>query len=129
MLQVMGLVLTSGQVKLHRRDVPASVDVDIKITKMTKQDSQNVALEFEYNITYKKNVATVKVTGIANCRDNAENIKKALSYYKKKKALPPELGAGVINMINANAGLNSIFLIRPFNLIPPFMPPALAPKK
>jgi hypothetical protein len=29
-------------------------------------------------------------------------------------------------MINANAGINSIFLIRPFNLLPPFMPPLIA---
>ena len=55
----------------------------------------------------------------------AEMWKPILAEFKKKKALPPELASNAINMINANAGINIVFLVRPFNLAPPFMPPPI----
>ena len=55
-------------------------------------------------------------------------IRKMLAEYKKRKSIPPEYGSVVVNMINASAGLNGIFLLRPFNLMPPFMPPPITGK-
>ncbi len=125
MLEVMGLVLTGGDVKRFNAKVPASVAVNVQVTKMTKQDQKNVLVEFAYTIDYKPKVAHLKITGRAYCQDHPDNIKKAILEFNKKKYLPMEHGASVINMINANAGMNSIFLIRPFNLLPPFMPPLI----
>ncbi len=125
MFEVMGLVLTGGDVKRFNAKVPASVAVNVQVTKMTKQDQKNVVLDFAYTIDYKPKVAFLKITGRAYCQDHPNNIKKAMLEFGKKKYLPMEYGASVINMINANAGMNSIFLIRPFNLLPPFMPPLI----
>lgn len=125
MFEVMGLVLTGGDVKRYNAKVPSSVAVNVEVTKMEKQDDANVMLDFEYTIDYRPKIAYLKITGRAYCKDHPNNIKKALAEFKKKKFLPMEFGASVINMINANAGMNSIFLIRPFNLIPPFMPPLI----
>ena len=126
MFEVMGLVLTGAEVKRKRRDVPGQVEVDVAIDKITKKDDRNVILDFSYTVSYKPNVAKLKVTGEAYCVDSPENIKKAMAAFKKSKLLPMEYGASVLNMINANAGLNSVFIIRPFNLLPPFMPPLIA---
>lgn len=125
MLEVMGLVLTGGDVKRFNAKVPASVAVNVQVMKMTKQDQKNVVVDFAYTIDYKPKVAYLKITGKAYCQDHPDNIKKAILEFNKKKYLPMEHGASVINMINANAGMNSIFLIRPFNLLPPFMPPLI----
>jgi hypothetical protein len=125
MLEVMGLVLTGGDVKRFNAKVPASVAVNVQVTKMTKKDMKNVIVDFTYTIDYKPKVAHLKITGKAYCQDHPNNIKKAMLEFSRKKYLPMEHGASVINMINANAGMNSIFLIRPFNLLPPFMPPLI----
>jgi hypothetical protein len=125
MFEVMGLVLTGGEIKRYNAKVPGSVAVNVEVTKMTKQDENNVVLDFNYVVDYKPKVGHLKITGKAYCKDYPANIKKALADFRKKKYLPMEYGASVINMINANAGMNSIFLIRPFNLIPPFMPPLI----
>jgi hypothetical protein len=125
MLEVMGLVLTGGDVKRFNAKVPQSVAVNVEVTKMTRQDEKNVVLDFAYVVDYKPKVAYLKITGRAYCQDHPDNIKNAMLEFTKKKFLPMEHGASVINMINANAGMNSIFLIRPFNLLPPFMPPLI----
>ncbi len=126
MLEALQILFKGAEVKKLGDQIPNGVDVRVDIDKMTQDDTPDtVVLDFTYSITYKPNVASVRITGQAFCRDIPDNVKKALAEFKKKKELPPELGAAVINMINANAGMNSIFLVRPFNLLPPFMPPIM----
>lgn len=126
MLEVVSLVLSGGEVKRLKNAVPQTVEVDVNIDKVSKKAPDMAILDFTYSIDYKPQVAILKMYGSAYCRDTPANIKKLLEAFKKKKTVPMELGASVINMINANAGMNSIFLIRPFNLLPPFMPPLIA---
>ena len=47
--------------------------------------------------------------------------------YKKKKEIPLQLISTAANMINANLGIQAILITRPFQLMPPFMPPLLVP--
>jgi len=126
MLEVLSITFTGAEVKKLSQKVPESVAVDIKIDKITKKELGTVLLDFTYMVDYDPKVALLRINGQAYCRDTAENLKKMQAQYKKSKVLPMEYGASVINMINANAGVNSIFLIRPFNMLPPFMPPVLA---
>ena len=128
MLEVVEIALLGGEVKKPQRAVPKSVDTMVKIDKITKKGDNSVILDFTYSIDYRPKVAKVKITGQAFCRDTPANIKKMISEHKKKKTIPNEIGATAINMINANAGLNAVFLIRPFNLLPPFMPPMIVPE-
>jgi len=119
----MGLVLTGADVKKASSTIPKSVNVDLAVTKLTKKDASTITLDFAYVIHYLPKVARVKLTGHAYCQDTAPNIRKALLTYKKTKKLPFDVAGEVLNMINANTAMNAIFLIRPFNLLPPFMPP------
>ncbi|MBD3210884.1 hypothetical protein GF318_05895 [Candidatus Micrarchaeota archaeon] len=125
MLEVLNIVFNGGEVKRMEHNVPESVNVNVNIDKVTLKDPNQALLDFTYSIDYKPKVARLKITGQAYCRDTKENLKKMHAAFKKKKVMPMEYGARVVNMINANAGMNSIFLIRPFNLLPPFMPPML----
>ncbi|MFH1684755.1 MAG: hypothetical protein ABH983_00455 [Candidatus Micrarchaeota archaeon] len=125
MMKLMGLVLTGADVKKATSSIPKSVNVDLAVTKITKKDATTITLDFAYIIDYLPKIARVRLTGHAYCQDSAPNIRKALLTYKKTKKLPFEVAGEVLNMINANAGMNAIFLIRPFNLLPPFMPPLI----
>ncbi|MCI0504249.1 hypothetical protein L0Y65_06095 [Candidatus Micrarchaeota archaeon] len=126
MLEVMGLAFKGGEVKKAKDGVPANIDININIDKITQKTPDGVILEFTYAVDYKPDVGALRIHGEAYCKDTPENLKKMLAEYKKAKVVPMEFGATAINMINANAGMNSIFLLRPFNLLPPFMPPLIA---
>ena len=122
-------VLLGGEVKRSSPGIPKNVSVNVNVDRITPKTPDSVLIEFTYAVDYSPNVGMVRMTGEAICRDTPENVRKMLAEYKKRKALPPEYGATVLNMINASAGLNSIFLIRPFNLLPPFMPPLISAEK
>lgn len=122
----MQLMLNGAEVKKLSNDVPKEVQVNLDVEKMTARTPDTLLLEFVYSIEYKPNVGMMKFMGEALCRDSPENVKKVLAEFKKKKSIPYELGANAINMINANVGMNSIFVLRPFGLIPHFMPPPIS---
>jgi hypothetical protein len=126
MLEVMGLVFRGGEVKKAKDGVPAGIDINVNVDKITQKAPDGVILEFTYAVDYKPDIGSLRMRGEAFCRDNPENIKRMLVEYKKNKIVPMEFGATAINMINANAGMNSIFMLRPFNMLPPFMPPLIA---
>ena len=126
MMDVTSMVFTGGEVKRLKHRVPDTVEVDVKVDKLQLKAVDTLVLDFTYSIKYGPDVGSVKITGIAFCQDSPARIKEVLAYFKKKKMLPMEHGAAVLNMINANAGMNSVFMIRPFNLLPPFMPPMIA---
>ncbi|MEW6722305.1 MAG: hypothetical protein AB1324_03520 [Candidatus Micrarchaeota archaeon] len=127
MLQVLGIMFKGGEVKRNKaQTVPSSIEVNVNVDKITHKEPDGVILEFTYAVDYKPEVGSLRIMGDCYCKDNPENIKKMLAEYKKNKVVPMEYGAVAINNINANAGLNGIFLLRPFNLLPPFMPPLIA---
>lgn len=126
MLEMEEFILLGGEVKRKNPSVPKNVQVNVTVDKISPKTPETVILEFTYSIDYDPGVGSVRINGEALCRDSADNVRKMLADFKKKKVLGMEYGANVINMINASAGLNSIFMIRPFNLLPPFMPPMLA---
>ena len=126
MLEMTQLMLNGAEVKKLSNDIPKNVSVDLEIEKITPRAPDTVILDFVYTISYGPNVAKLSVSGIALCRDSPENIKKVIDHHKKKKPLPFDLAGSAINMINSNVGMNSIFILRPFGLIPHFMPPPIS---
>jgi len=126
MLEVMGLTFRGGEVKKAKDGVPSNIDINVNVDKITQKTPEGVILEFTYAVDYKPDIGALRIHGEVFCRDTPDNIKRMLVEYKKAKIIPMEFGATAINMINANAGMNSIFLLRPFNLLPPFMPPLIA---
>jgi len=129
MLEVINLVLTKGEVKREKHNVPESVEVDVRIDSIIQKEQDVAVLDFTYLVDYKPDVASIRISGKAYCRDTPENIVKAIAEHKKNRMLPMEYGVRVVNMINANVGVNSILFIRPFNLLPPFMPPLIVNEK
>jgi hypothetical protein len=126
MLEMIEFVLTGAEVRKASPAVPKSVMVNVSVDKLSPKSTDTVILSFTYAVDYAPSVASVRIAGEALCRDTPDNIRKMLAEFKKRKSLPVEYGQDVINLINASAGLNSVFLVRPFNLMPPFMPPPIA---
>jgi len=125
MLQLVDVALNGAQVSLLKNGLPNSIDVSLNFDRVTPADVDGLMVDFTYSVEYGPEVASLKITGSAYCKDTPQNITKILEEYKGTKNLPPELCANAINMVNATVGMNSIFIIRPFNLAPPFMPPPM----
>ena len=125
MLEVMGIMFRGCEIKRAKDGVPTGIDVRVDFDKVTQASPDSASLEFTYVVDYKPALASLRISGEAVCRDSPDNIKRLLSEFKKKKEVPADLATVAVNMINANAGMNSIFILRPFNMLPPFMPPML----
>ncbi len=125
MLELLGLRLTASEIYVITDEITQSFDVNLNIEQVTKHDDENVSLVFTYLIKYLPDVASVKLRGIAYCRDKPQNVKSLMGVWEKKKEVPPEMGAEAVNMINANVSITALMLTRPFNLLPHFMPPPI----
>jgi hypothetical protein len=126
MLEMVEFVLTGAEVRKASPAVPKNVTVSVNVDRLSPKTTDTVILSFTYAVDYAPSIASLRISGEALCRDTPDNIRKMLADFKKKKALAAEFGQNVINMINASAGMNSVFITRPFNLLPPFMPPPIA---
>ncbi len=124
MLKVVDVTPNSAEIRKMANGVPKGLSIKVDMDKISSTDPQTVVIAFTYTVDYEPEVAIVKVKGTALCRDTPENIKKLLLEHKKGK-VPLEIAGSAINAINSNVGLSTIFMVRPFNLLPPFMPPAL----
>lgn len=122
----MQVMLNGAEVKKLSNDVPKEVSVNLDVEKLTARTPDTLIVEFVYSIEYKPSVGMMKFMGEALCRDSPDNVKKILAEYKKTKMISYEMGANAINMINANVGMNAIFVLRPFGLIPHFLPPPIS---
>ncbi len=128
MLEAINLVFTKAEVERTKGAVPTGVEVKLNVDNITLRDDVSVTMDFTYTVSYLPEIGRVKIVGKAYCQDTADNIKRVMTEFKKNKTMPGDLGGAALNSININAAINSIFLIRPFNLAPPFMPPPIVPQ-
>src|SRR4030042_3943969 len=116
MLEVVSLNFTGADVRKDREGVPEGIEVSVTVDSITKQGDEELIGDWTYVVDYKPDIGVVRLTGDALCRDTPANIDKVMKAFEKDKEFPAELGVDVLNMINANASINCIFIIRPFNL-------------
>ncbi len=123
MLQVTKTEFSGVELKKARDMPPTQIDSTVSIANVRQMSTTSVLLEFVYTVNYLPNIATFNIYGQAVCFDTKENIQDVLDQYKREATVSTKLVGDAINIINANAALNSIFVIRPFGLVPPFAPP------
>lgn len=125
MLEVISMNFTGAEVRKQREGVPENIEVSVIVDSLTKQSDEELLIDWSYVVDYKPDIGTVRLTGDVLCRDTPANVEKVMKKFEKDNEFSGELGTDVLNMINANASINCIFIIRPFNLFPPFTPPLL----
>jgi hypothetical protein len=129
MLELIGLSFKTAEINKEKEGVPTGIEVTVSVDSISRESEEEVLLYWTYSIVYNPDIGTVKIRGEAFCHDTPDEIEKLITAYTKDKIFPQAQGTDVLNMINANASINSIFLIRPFNLLPPFTPPLISEEK
>ncbi len=125
MLELIGLKLNLANVEKKSDRIPRSVDVRMDLINVFISDDGALGVEFEYHVDYNPECASMLIGGIGYFRGDGESVSKAINEYKKNKKLSPETGAMISNPIGAEVGLNSVFIMRPFGLVPHFVPPPI----
>jgi hypothetical protein len=67
----------------------------------------------------------MKIQGSVFLKDTPSAAKKLAEDWKKSKVMPREISENILNMINASAGVNGIFVAKAINLAPPLVPPKI----
>ncbi|MFH0738220.1 MAG: hypothetical protein V1827_06265 [Candidatus Micrarchaeota archaeon] len=129
MLEVVSLMFKGAEIRKEADVIPESIEVSVSVDGVEQDGDDAVILYWSYNVDYRPNAANVKINGEARCTATPDAIRKFIKEFEETKQFPlVDGGAEVLNMINANASINAIFLIRPFNLMPPFTPPLIESK-
>jgi hypothetical protein len=113
----------------RKEDIKGKVEIKsrINITDIAEEkvellpDKNVLKFNFEYNITYEPNLATLDFKGHTLITEEPQKAKEILKDWKKKKKIADELRLRVYNVIFQKCNLKALELEEDFNL-PPHLP-------
>jgi len=130
MVGMIGIRLTSCDLKIKEDVPPKGITVDLKINKIVKTERADLAnAKFSYIVTYTPSTAVLKIEGEALFADDAAVIEKLISSWKEKEKVDEETGVIMLNSINPYVTYNALLILRAFNLPPHVSPPPIMPQK
>lgn len=112
-------------------DIAHNVNIkNVKQEELTLDKKQSVLkFEFEFKVDYKPNLGDISLEGHLTYLDTPEKVKEIGDAWKKKKKLPDDITAGVINMVLAKSNIKSLILSQDVNLPPQIQLPKAAIKQ
>ncbi len=107
------------------KDLKVTTGIDISKVQEAKSDffkspDELIAVNFEYNINYEKDVATLKFYGSLIVSVGSKQAKEVLKQWKDKK-LPEDFRLNVFNIILKKSSLRALQFEEELNL-PPHIP-------
>jgi hypothetical protein len=130
MVGMIGIRLTSCDLKIKEDVPPKGITIDLKINKLSKTERPDLLnAKFSYIVSYAPNTAVLKIEGEALFADDAAVIEKLLSSWKEREKVDEETGAIMLNSINPYVTYNALLILRVFNLPPHVSPPPIMPQK
>jgi len=130
MFGMVGIRLLDGSVKIKEDVPPKGLTIDLRITKISKTEREDLAnVRFSYVVSYTPNTAVLKLEGEALITDDPPALEKTISSWKEKQRIDEETGARILNAINPYVTHNTLLILRAFNLPPHITPPPIVPSK
>lgn len=129
------MIVGFGFTKLSaERNEPAKGKIDINNNVSIKdvvednlslgKDKQNVLkFKFEFTSKYEPSIGTILFEGEVLYLDESKKIKDILSGWKKEKAIPKEIMAGLLNTILTKCNVQALILSQELNLPSPIPMP------
>jgi len=115
--------------QIDKLDINSSVKItNVEEKTITFPDkSEALGIRFEFNTTYKPELAKLEINGEVLFTDKSN--KKTLELWKKKKALPENVDIEVKNFLFRRCLTIGINLTQELQLPPPVIFPMIAPKE
>lgn len=123
-MELKAIFLDGAEAKKEVVGQPKNIAINIRINAMALSGDE-LKFKFTYEADYQPNIGFLRITGIAVATDKLAAAKEIFSRWQKDKTIAPEIASPLINAINMNAGMNSLFVARALNMSPPFLPPKL----
>jgi hypothetical protein len=105
---------------------PESIDSRIDM-RNAELDAGNLVVDFVYSANYANDGSYIRMGGRAFF--SGPETKAAYDEWKKSKRIGGRPGEEVINAINYGSSLNSVFIARVLNVVPPLAPPSIVFEK
>lgn len=100
------------------RDVPPSLNVRLDIVDATmKNDTMDVTFIYTAEYSPETHIRLFGMSGFSG-----DDVKKAHESWKKSKKFPDDIRSQVLTALNHASSINSVFIARIFNLMPPIVP-------
>jgi len=115
------------------KDLKVTTGIDISDVQEAKSDffkspDELIAVKFEYNVNYEKDVAALKFYGSLIVSVESKIAKEILKQWKNKK-IPEEFRLNIFNLILKKSSLKALQFEEEFNL-PPHIPlPSFRPQE
>ncbi len=121
-MDINGITLNGTEAKRTKEGLIAGIDLNITIDNVDVKSSGDVTISFTYSANYRPEIGYLKMSGYIGGKSDKEESKRITDEFKKSKHLPLDISEPLLNMINATAGINGIFVARALNLSPPIIP-------
>jgi hypothetical protein len=105
---------------------PQNIDSKIDIRNV-EISAGNLVIDFVYSADYITDGGYIRIGGRALF--SGSDTKAALDSWKKTKRIDGKAGSDIVNAINYGSSLNSVFVARVLNMVPPLAPPTIELKK
>lgn len=106
--------------------LPESIDSKIDMRNVDMSGG-NLVVDFVYSASYANDGSYIRMGGRAFF--SGPEAKSALNEWKKSKRIGGKPGEEIVNSINYGSSLNSVFVARVLNVVPPLAPPSIMFKK
>lgn len=107
----------------RKRSMTPAPGLNININLVDVQFDKNIIkIGFTYLVNY-QDKSYIRIGGKA--RFSGPDTKSAFDEWKKTGSISGAQGEQILNAINYNSSINSIFIARVFSLTPPVIPPAI----
>jgi hypothetical protein len=133
-MPIIGLKFDSFEGKREKDATNQSIKInsspritDLKEIKVPNLDKKALAFSFEFLTTYEPDIGTIRVTGEVLFLSDA--MPKITADWKKKKTLPAEMSADIINYLLRRCLLKVATMAEDLQLPPPLGFPKLKPKE
>ncbi|MBI4176960.1 MAG: hypothetical protein HY516_01185 [Candidatus Aenigmarchaeota archaeon] len=107
--------------------VPSIVSVEEKDLPAIGNNGKALAINFNFNVDYKPDIASIKIAGEILYLEEGERV--GAKTWAKSKSLPQDVMVEVYNMIFRKGLLKALELSDDMQLPPPLQIPIVAPKK
>lgn len=121
---IASIVLDSVEARVLLRKPTSQFHTNINIRKV-KTAGPRVSVSFEWLVKYGEGSARTKMVGTLLAIEPPTTISAIKKEWAKRKSLPDAFSNEAINAINYFCTVNSGFVVRPLNIVPPYNVPPL----
>jgi hypothetical protein len=121
-MAIVGGRIIYAEVNKKKEEQATGLNINVSVDDVVVNKGV-LEIKYTYTVTYEKDVATLKITGYIEAKEDGAD--KIVAEWKKSKKLPDSFSEDLLNAINFTCGVNGTLIVRALNLAPPMVLPKI----